>query len=339
MSTSPKAAQAGALVISLDFELFWGFRDHRRLDAALKAELIGARKAVAAMLKLFSERNIHASWATVGFLQLWNKSQLQAIAPPPESRPRYVNTQLDPYKEEIGADETVDPYRYAASLVKQIVSTEGQELSTHTFSHYYCLEQGQTGAAFAADIAAALAAARLHRQACRSIVFPRNQHNSDYSPILADNGIEAYRGNPLHPIYSASEKQRDHVLWKRVLRLLDSYVNLTGDHLQEWREAEVRGGLINLRASRFLRPWSRKLSLLEPLKVSRIKRGIRAAGRSGSIFHLWWHPHNFANNLDKNMGNLELILDELESCRGKYDMASLNMEEIIDMVKADSVLE
>jgi 5-carboxymethyl-2-hydroxymuconic-semialdehyde dehydrogenase len=35
-----------------------------------------------------------------------------------------------------------------------------QEIATHTFCHYYCLEDGQTAAAFAADLAAAVAAAR-----------------------------------------------------------------------------------------------------------------------------------------------------------------------------------
>src|SRR2546426_12614664 len=54
-------------IISLDFELFWGVRDVTTLDR-YGANLRGVRDAIPAMLRLFSERGIRATWATVGFL-------------------------------------------------------------------------------------------------------------------------------------------------------------------------------------------------------------------------------------------------------------------------------
>ena len=58
----------GALVISLDFELHWGVRDHVGRDDALYRRLDQARRAVDDMVSVFTQRRIRATWATVGFL-------------------------------------------------------------------------------------------------------------------------------------------------------------------------------------------------------------------------------------------------------------------------------
>ncbi len=55
----------GTFVISLDFELHWGVRDHRTV-ADYRENLLGVRRVVPALLSLFSEFGIHATWATVG---------------------------------------------------------------------------------------------------------------------------------------------------------------------------------------------------------------------------------------------------------------------------------
>jgi len=324
----------GALVISLDFELHWGFCDRRDLDEGLKEELLNARRAVERLLELFSERGIHATWAAVGFLMLEGRDQLETIAPRPDQRPRYHDASLDPYRVAVGGNESVDPWHFAPSLVKKICAAPGQELATHTFSHYYCLEPGQDEAAFAADTKAAAGAARLHGQQPRTVIFPRNQHNPAYGGILRDCGIEAYRGNPEHPLYRSAASRTDRLPWRRAGRLLDSYLNLSGHHLQPWEDLRPAELPMNVRASRFFRPWSRRLQVMETLKIARIRRGIRAAAGSGSIFHLWWHPHNFASNMEKNMANLRLIFDEYKNCRIRYGMRSLNIGEIVDMVKS-----
>jgi hypothetical protein len=57
----------GALVISLDFELHWGVRDKRSV-ADYRENLLGARRAVPAMLALFAEFGVRATWAIVGLL-------------------------------------------------------------------------------------------------------------------------------------------------------------------------------------------------------------------------------------------------------------------------------
>src|SRR5262249_17030386 len=137
------------------FELYWGVRDVVPL-AGYRDNLLGVRQAVPALLRLFDEFQIHVTWATVGFLFFDNKRELEQALPPPELRPRYVNAALSPYEHlaRIGADETEDPYHFGARLIEEIRGFPHQEIGTHTFSHYYCLEPGQDVAAFAADLQA-----------------------------------------------------------------------------------------------------------------------------------------------------------------------------------------
>ncbi|WP_170829097.1 MULTISPECIES: hypothetical protein [Pseudoalteromonas] len=50
------------------------------------------------------------------------------------------------------------------------------------------------------------------------------------------------------------------------------------------------------------------------------------AAKHNEIFHLWWHPHNFGVNLDKNIDMLRAVLQHYIYLNKKYGMRSLNME-------------
>src|ERR1700686_2907278 len=49
----PAGPGFGAFVISLDFELHWGVRDHERPNGPYGPNLLGARKAIPRLLELF----------------------------------------------------------------------------------------------------------------------------------------------------------------------------------------------------------------------------------------------------------------------------------------------
>ena len=55
------------LIVSLDYELFWGLQDAWTLEE-YEQNLLGVREVVPKMLKLFEKHGIHATWAAVGFL-------------------------------------------------------------------------------------------------------------------------------------------------------------------------------------------------------------------------------------------------------------------------------
>ena len=186
------ANRPGALVISLDFELHWGVRDHVTRDDALYGRLPDARRAVADMLEVFSARHIRATWATVGFLFASTRDEVEAHLP--RERPTYPRAELDPYVEAIGIDEEHDPEHLAGSLVELISGSAGQEVGSHTFSHYYCLEPGQSEATFRADLAAAQAIALRRGLELTSLVLPRNQWNPAYAAAVLDLGFRCIRG-------------------------------------------------------------------------------------------------------------------------------------------------
>ncbi len=313
---------SGSLCISLDFELMWGVRDKR--DAACYgANIMGGRDAIPRMLDVFHRREIRATWATVGFLFCETKDEM--LESMPALRPTYDDPVLSNYSylDEVGDNEQRDPYYFGASLIDQVRRCPGQEIATHTLSHYYCLEPGQTQRQFEADLDAAIRIAKRYDVKFKSIVFPRNQYTQDAISYCLQNGIAIYRGNEASWMYRPGARA-DQTLPKRAIRLADTYVNLSGANASRVMN---RGEPTNVPSSRFLRPYSRRLRRLEPLRLSRITRSMTAAARRNQTFHFWWHPHNFGSDLNENLGLLGRILDHFEMLRSEYGMLSLAMED------------
>ena len=180
----------GRLIVSLDFELFWGMLDVTTLDA-YREHVLGGREAIPKMLALFQEYGIHATWATVGFLFGENPEDLREYLP--ERGPSYDNGSLDGYTWlRDGKAQDRDCF-FAPELIAQIAATPGQEIGSHTFCHYYCREAGQTPEQFAADIVAAKAIGKDHGYNITSVILPRNQCEPEYTEILSQAGFTAYR--------------------------------------------------------------------------------------------------------------------------------------------------
>ncbi|MEQ1569242.1 MAG: polysaccharide deacetylase family protein [Myxococcota bacterium] len=310
----------GHLLISLDFELHWGVRDHTPVDG-YRENLLGVREAVPRTLDLFRSRGICATWATVGMLMAEDRDELEACLP--RVRPRYADPRLDPYADlgGLGRNEVDDPFHFAPSLVRHIAETPGQEIGTHTFSHFYPLEPGATLDAFVADLQAARGImARKGLPEPRSIVFPRNQYGPDHVRVLSGLGIRCYRGAASGRWNRPSSTGDDGPV-RRAARLLDTYLPLSRDPTRP----VAADGAVNLPASRFLRPHSPALRALEPARLARIERGMTAAARGGRDYHLWWHPHNFGVHLEQNLGFLSRVLDQFGALAERYGMASVRM--------------
>lgn len=310
---------SAAFLVSLDFELYWGVRDKRRIED-YRDNLLGVRAAIPAMLALFKKYEVDSTWATVGFLLFDTKREL--IAHLPERTPVYKHSRLSPYLslDAIGRDEREDPFHFGLSLARQIVDA-GAELSTHTFSHFYCLEDGPTLEDFRSDLRASRVAVNRIAPPPRTIVFPRNQYSPEHLNVCAEEGLIAFRGNPEGWFYEAAAGDEQGPL-RRGARLLDTYLNLTGANAC----VPIRQqGLTNLPSSRFLRPYSRRLRTVEGWRMSRIRSAMTSAAREGKGFHLWWHPHNFGTNLGRNLENLEGLLAHYRVLRDRHGMQSLTM--------------
>ncbi len=318
-----KKEKFGAFVISLDFEIHWGVRDYKPADGDYRQYLLGERQSVPAMLELFREFDVAATWATVGFLFAKSKAELEKFKP--EVLPDYKNASLFPYDENVGENETEDLLHYAPSLIEQIKATPRQEIGTHTFSHYYCLDSGQTAETFTADLQSAIAIAEPYGVRPLSIVFPRNQYNPNYEEILLENGITCFRGNQESWMYQVSETNQKKPVY-RASRIADAYINLSGHNTTKW-ENVWRGRIANVPASFFLRPFSKKLEVLENRRLKRLTQSVEYAAKNGEIFHLWWHPHNFGVNLKENINFLRKILEVYKRCEKDWGMQSLSISE------------
>jgi peptidoglycan/xylan/chitin deacetylase (PgdA/CDA1 family) len=322
---------AGALVISLDFELHWGVRDKHAPQSEYSPNLRGARAVIPRLLELFDEFGVSATWATVGFLFAETREDLARFSPP--ERPMYRDRRLSPYAEPVGTDEADDPLHFAPSLIRLIQRSPGQEIATHTFSHYYCGEAGQTRETFRADLAAACAIAARYGITFRSIVFPRNQHNPAYDDVLSEHGIRSYRGNPGSRRWRFTSAAESASPWKRAHRLLDAYVGGPSNAIS-WSEVSRPSGLSDVRATCLLRPYQPALRHLEPIRLDRLRGSLRSAAREGRILHLWWHPHNFGVHQEENLGFLRRILTEFAACRERFGMRSLSMASVDENVRS-----
>jgi peptidoglycan/xylan/chitin deacetylase (PgdA/CDA1 family) len=313
-------AMASTFLISLDFELMWGVRDHADRNS-YGHNILGVRQAVPRILSMFSELGIRCTWATVGFLFCDDKEEL--LASLPACVPTYKNPAFSNYSylNEIGSSEQSDPYYYGKSLINEIKKYPGQEIGSHSFSHFYCLEAGQTIEQFGADTDAAIAVADRLGIKLRSYVFPRNQYNSEHLRLLESRGIKVFRGNERSWVYDATDGAGQTRI-RRGYRLADHYLNLTGHHVYK---AQHSGLLFEVPASRFLRPYSKRLAPLDPVRLTRITAAMDAAAASNSVFHLWWHPHNFGSNLDDNLSFLRRILMHFVRKRDGEGMRSANM--------------
>ena len=147
---------------------------------------------------------------------------------------------------------------------------------------------------------------------------------ANYALGYAAFGGEQYRkaAHYFEKFLKGDEKDQNTIN-DAVTRLADSYLPLAGPHDGE---PALVGGLVDVPASRFLRPVS-KNAPLERLRLWRITSAMETAARRRRLFHLWWHPHNFGVQLEANLRFLETILARFRALRERHGMESLSMSE------------
>lgn len=322
-----KRSKHGVLTISLDFELYWGLINVKT-PQEYKSNLQGTKKAIEKTLELFEKYQIHATWAVVGFIFAKDKAELALLSP--NNKPSYTNENLNPYYYIENNDYIDDDFHFAPQLIDNINRYDHQEIGTHTFSHYYCLENGQTTEEFTADLSAAINIAKKKGISIESLVFPRNQWNDEYFAVLNEQGIVSYRGNEQSWLYKAVDETGESKA-RRALRLIDSYINLSGSNSYDLNSINSQAPY-NIPSSRFFRPVSKKLSAFEGLRKKRIINDLIYAAKHNEVFHLWWHPHNFGADVEGNIQFLEDILIVYAEMKEKYGMESLNMSEISQLI-------
>lgn len=316
------------LVISLDFEMFWGVAASRSL-AQYGPHVQGEWEAIPLMLNVFRQRGMRATWATVGMLMCKDFAQWQDIRP--AVLPSYEALPGSSY--DLGAVARENPSLFfGRPLVEKIIETPGQELGSHSYSHLYCSDRGVTAAQFAADLGCATEIFQELGLHPRSFVFPRNQVRQEFLGALKTAGYRVYRGNPSHWLYANGHQTRFGLLG-RAIRLADAYLPISSDSSAT---PEGAGGLTNCPASYFLRPYSIRAGGLHRFHLLRLKKAMETAAKQGGVFHLWWHPHNFGLNVRENVAGLEDLLNYFMTLRDRYGMESSTMADCQPYPEEDS---
>jgi hypothetical protein len=303
--------------ISLDFELFWGVIDSKTVSNYSK-NVLGVRECLPRMLDLFNRYNIKATWATVGMLMCKNYDEWRNLKP--TVYPNYVRKSCSPYN----IHDTVSDFPslfFAPDLVKLILNAEGQELASHTYSHFFCGEEGSSLAAFQSDCELQNYIFSNFYAKPESIVLPRNQVIDEYISVLGNYGIKNFRGNPSNFIYRDGHSVPFGTLG-RLARKLDSYVSISGSNSVT---VNKKLNLINIPSSMIFRP--SVSDIVDHFHLLRIKNAMKFSAHNGMDFHLWWHPHNFGINVDKNMFNLEVVLKQFKELNQIYGMSSSLMKD------------
>ncbi len=311
----------GALVISLDFELLWGVFDKVSLEEK-RLYFQNTRELIPQLIQLFVKYEISCTWATVGML--FNENWKEWNSNIPEVLPQYANAALSAYKygKTIQSKET-EELCFAPALVKLIKDSPKQELATHTYSHYYCLEKGQKLESFEFDLQQSIMMANKIGVELKSLVFPRNQFNEEYLTICKKLGIDNVRSNPINWYWRNTESDS---LVNKIFRTGDAYLGSLDKSYKLAESIKLKEQPFSQKASRLLRPYSHNKKL-NSLKLKRIKAEMTKAAKANEFYHLWWHPHNFGDHPEENLRDLEELLIHFTTLREKYGYLSLNMFE------------
>ena len=316
---------SGNFIISLDFELFWGIHDEKYNTNDLKS-FENTIYAISEMKKLFKEFNINVTFSTVGFLFANSISEIRSNTP--IQLPNYTNKNQSPYTKLNELNKINSKILFAKNIIETIKNNKNFEIGSHTFSHYYCLEEGQNITEFNEDLKSAIKIAKKYNIELKSIVFPRNQYNEAILKTCYNNGIICYRGNENSWVYKSEAWSKESLL-KKGVRFIDSYINLSGHHGFKIKPTKSKiDKPINIPSSKFLRPFNKKLKLLEKFKLKRIKQSMSYCALNNLNYHLWWHPHNFKSNTKENIDNLKEILKHYKQLEKKYGFKSKNMIQI-----------
>ena len=304
--------------ISIDFELIWGTLDlfgPERFRAACEIE---REVIIDRLLELFVEYNVPATWCVLGHLML-DRCRPEAGRKHPEIvRPSHSWCEGDWFENDPCGSEDVAPLFLGRSLVEKIRSCSvPQEIGCHSFSHVIFGDRGCSAETAESEISTCVGIAReLGIEMC-SFAFPRNEVG--YLDVLKRHGFAAYRGPERHWY----EGKHWPPAIKRLAHLWD-VVTAAEPPVELPKRAEA--GLWNIPGSMIYFPMH-GLRRFIPVsrRVKRAIKGLNAAVEQTRVFHLWFHPTNFADEVEAMFSGLVSVLDHASSLRSRNELEILPM--------------
>jgi hypothetical protein len=261
----------GTLTISIDLELAWGNWDNisqYHMQHIAEHE----RFIINRLLEIFNRYEISVTWAFVAAL-LDEKSS--------ENMPG--NKSL----------------WYAPDIIDQVTSARfPHDIGSHGGRHRYFDDMSEKQA-----IEDLQFVAHIHEKnglALNSFVYPRNKVARTY--LLVEQGIKVYRGEDI----AWHQKLRSRQVYVgRLANLVDKMLPIAPQVV----EPEYFDNICNLPGSMlfFGRKGVRQF-VSSNIMLSKLEKGLHAAIRGNSVFHLWFHPSNFWHNTQQQFKIFERFI-------------------------------
>jgi peptidoglycan/xylan/chitin deacetylase (PgdA/CDA1 family) len=298
--------QRGVFTLSLDFELIWGtLEDHGPVAFRAACERERA-EVIDRLLALLAEFEISATWCVLGHLLLDACSPKDGIKHPEIVAPRRASGQ-DWFRHDPCTDERADPLFYGRSLVEKVRACPvPQEIGCHSFSHVLFGDRRCSRETASSELAECVRLADDAGVRLRSLAFPGN--SVGHLELLPQFGFSCFRG----PEPSWYARVRSAPI-RRLGHLLDL---LTARRPPVSDPTETIEGLWNLPASMMYFPMHgvrRHIPLSR--RIKRAVKGLDRAADEGRVFHLWLHPTNLADEIDRMFAGLRAIFDHAARLR------------------------
>ncbi len=165
-------------------------------------------------------------------------------------------------------------------IINMIKKDKNQEIASHSYSHedFYKINKKK-------------AISELNKNVSYSFIYPRN--HIKYLNLLKKIGYSAYRGIDETSISNS------------IILIAKLFLSIT----PKTNKPSQINGLINIPGSMyFLSARGMRKFIPLGLKYKRAVKGIDKAIKNNEIFHLWFHPIDFADNQNEQFSEFEKIL-------------------------------
>jgi hypothetical protein len=303
----------GAVVVSIDTELIWGYLDLFSEDQFRDKypDAVGAHDKLLTYLRM---AGVSATWFVVGAMAL--RECAGSRDPRLAGLPLYWTHRIPEGRESAGSS-----WFYPSFIQRLRDATPFQEIGLHGgLTHLVWTDLRATREAATHELLEGVTA--LQDATVRPRTFSYARAEEAHYDLLPEHGIRSYRG----PIPALAWRMGNTVPGA-LMRALDELCRKTPPAV--W-PTQTLPGLWNVPASLFLYPLSPARTRVLGLRsrVERFSRGIEAAMRNQAIFHFCLHPENLTES-PQGFSLFEAILERLVRARERENVEVLTMSDVV----------
>ena len=290
----------GGLVVSIDFELYWGYRQQQQKPLSENQIEVDLNRLKA----LLDRHNIYSTWAIVGELGA-SDSEIQ------------VQNNSD--------NSTL--YRQREWIKNHLLNDPKVEIGSHSSRHIFYQEI--TAEQVRADLTNAYAQLHNLDTTGSTIVYPRNQYDANILSMTERAGFQLYRATQ-SPWWLQSSKYSTERKLVRLFKHVSEFI--PQDRSVRWTIKNDH--FVGMSDSRFFRlfPEGPIGDLFTKLYRSIIQYELQRSLSQRRFYHIWFHPHNFMTRPHR-LDELDAFFRYFNQIRKRYDAQSHHMRSALQSLQ------